>query len=131
MSLMPGMRVVGVFPRRFDADLAIARLESAGIEGVILSDTNPETGDMALGARGYRIVVRDEIADDATTVLNGEDPARTAEVDELDALFHSRRFRDRPTLVRWGTIAVLVAMGGPVVFAALIQLEWLVDGLFP
>ncbi|MEM9465405.1 MAG: hypothetical protein AAGA90_08515 [Actinomycetota bacterium] len=131
MSLMPGMRVVGIFPRRFDADLAVARLESAGIEAVILSDTNPETGNLSLGARGYRIAVRDEIAEDASTVLLGEDPSATAEVDELDAIYHSRRFRDRPTWIRWGTIAVLAAMAGPVLLALLLQVEWLVDGVFP
>ena len=85
MSLMPGMRVVGIFPRRFDADLAIARLESAGIEAVILSDTNPETGNLPLGSRGFRIAVRDEIAEDASTVLSGEDPATTAEIDDRGA----------------------------------------------
>ena len=131
MSLMPGMRVVGIFPRRFDADLAVARLESAGIEAVILSDTNPETGNLPLGAKGYRIAVRDEIAGDASTVLTGEDPAATAEIDELDAMYHSRRFQDRPKWIRWGTIAVLAAMGGPVVLALLFQLEWLVDSIFP
>ncbi len=131
MSLMPGMRVVGIFPRRFDADLAVARLESAGIEGVILSDTNPETGNLSLGARGYRVAVRYEIAEDASTVLSGEDPATTAEIDELDALYHARRFQDRPTWVRWSTIAVLAAMGGPVLLALMFQLEWLVDGVFP
>ena len=131
MSLMPGMRVVGIFPRRFDADLAIARLESAGIEAVILSDTNPETGNLPLGSRGFRIAVRDEIAEDASTVLSGEDPATTAEIDDLDALYHSRRFRDRPTWVRWSTIAVLTAMGGPVLLALLFQLEWVIDGIFP
>ncbi len=131
MGLMPGMRVVGVFPRRFDADLAIARLDSAGIEAVVLSDTNPETGDLSLGARGFRVAVRDEIADDAETVLSGEDPVAEAEIDELDALFHSRRFADRPTWVRWGTFAVLAGMGGPVLIAALFQLEWLIDAIFP
>ncbi len=131
MGLMPGMRVVGVFPRRFDADLAIARLDSAGIEAVVLSDTNPETGDLSLGARGFRVAVRDEIADDAETVLSGEDPVAEAEIDELDALFHSRRFADRPTWVRWGTVAVLAGMGGPVLIAALFQLEWLIDAIFP
>lgn len=128
---MPGMRIVGVFPRRFDADLAVARLESAGIEAVILSDTNPETGDLSLGGRGFRVAVRDEIAEDASVVLTGEDPTASAEVDELDAWFHTRRFRDRPTWIRWATVAVLAAMAGPVVLALLLQVEWLVDALFP
>ena len=128
---MPDMRVVGVFPRRFDADLAVARLDSAGIEAVIIADTNPETGNVGLGGRGYRVAVREEIAEDAATVLNGENPAAQAEIDELDMLFHQRRFADRSALVRWGTIAVLAAMAGPVVIALLFQMEWLVDAVFP
>ena len=131
MGLMPDMRVVGVFNRRFDADLAVARLDSAGIEAVILSDTNPETGSVSLGSKGFRVAVHQEIADDASTVLHGENPAVQAEIDELDMLFHQRRFQDRSTLVRWGTIAVLAAMAGPLVLALLFQLEWLVDAVFP
>ena len=46
-------------------------------------------------------------------------------------MFHTRRFRDRPTWIRWATVAVLVAMAGPVVIVLLLQLEWLIDGLFP
>lgn len=119
---MPGMRVVGVYNRRFDADLAVAMLESAGIESVIVSDTNPETGTVSLSATGYRVAVRDEISEDASTLL-AADPFEAAERD--------RRFADRPTFVRWGTYAVLAAMAGPIIVLALIEAEWLIDALFP
>jgi len=131
MSLMPGMRVVAAFPRRFAADLAIAQLESAGIEAVVLSDTNPETGDAALGASGFRIAVRHEIADDALTVLAGDGRAPSPSADGLDVGSGPRRFGDRPAWIRWATIAALAAMAGPPLIAALFQLEWLIDGLFP
>ena len=131
MGLMPNMRVVGVFNRRFDADLAVARLESAGIEAVILSDTNPETGTLGLGAKGFRVVVHQEIAEDATVVLHGEEPAVQAEIDELDAAFYERRFADRPAWIRYGTWAVLAALAGPIAIVAIVEIGWLVRGLFP
>jgi len=125
------MRVVAAFPRRFDADLAIAQLESAGIEAVVLSDTNPGTGDASLGASGFRIAVRHEIADDALTVLAGDGRATSPSADGLDVGSGPRRFGDRPAWIRWATIAALAAMAGPPLIAALFQLEWLIDGLFP
>ena len=128
---MPNMRVVGVFNRRFDADLAVARLESAGIESVVLSDTNPETGNLSLGARGFRVAVHQEIAEDASVVLHGEEPAVQAEIDELDAAFYERRFADRPAWIRYGTYAVLAALAGPIAIVALVEIGWLVRGLFP
>lgn len=131
MSLMPNMRVVGVFNRRFDADLAVARLESAGIEAVILSDTNPETGNIGLGSKGFRVAVHQEIAEDASTVLNGEDPVIQAEIDDLDTAFYQRRFADRPAWIRYATWAVLAAMAGPIAVVALVEIGWLVRGLFP
>ena len=47
------------------------------------SDTNPETGDAALGASGW-IAVRHEIADDALTVLAGDGRASSPSADGLD-----------------------------------------------
>ena len=125
------MRVVGVFNRRFDADLAVARLESAGIEATILSDTNPETGTLGLGAKGFRVVVHHEIAEDATSVLHGAAPAVQAGSDELDAGIDERRFADRPPWIRYGTYAVLAALAGPIAIVALVEIGWLVGGLFP
>lgn len=122
MGLMPGMTVVGVFNRRFDADLAVAMLDSAGIEAVIVSDTNPETGNVNLSASGFKVAVRDEISEDAIDLLAAE---------PYEDVAHDRRFADRSRLVRWGTYAVLAAMAGPVIVMALIEAEWLVDALFP
>ena len=131
MGLVPGMRVVAVYHRRFYADLAVALLGSAGIDAVVVGDTNPETGDLSLSARGFSVAVREALAEDAAGVLTADDPVARREIDELDAMYHRRRFADRSTLVRYGTYAVLAAMAGPLVIAALIQAEWLIDGLFP
>ena len=122
MGLMPGMRVVGVYNRRFDADLAVAMLDSAGIEAVIVGDLNPETGAASLAVDGFRVAVREEISEDASTLLAAE----AFEEAQLE-----RRFADRPTFVRWGTYTVLAAMAGPIVVLALIEAEWLIDALFP
>ena len=116
------MRVVGEYNRRFDADLAVAVLDAAGIEAVIVSDANPETGNASLSAGGYKVVVRDEISEDAADVLAAE---------PVEELADERSFSDRPAFVRWGTYAVLAAMAGPVIVMALIEAEWLVDALFP
>ena len=88
-------------------------------------------GDAALGASGFRIAVRHEIADDALTVLAGDGRAPSPSADGLDVGSGPRRFGDRPAWIRWATIAVLAAMAGPPLIAALFQLEWLIDGLFP
>lgn len=119
---MPGMSVVGVYNRRFDADVAVAALDSAGIEAVIVGDTNPETGNASLASWGFKVVVRDEISEDAYAVLTA---------DEFDTSTRDRRFADRSPLVRWGTYSVLAAMAGPIIALALIEAEWLIDALFP
>lgn len=119
---MPGMSVVGEYNRRFDAELAVAMLDSAGIEATIVSDTNPETGNISLSAGGYRVVVRDEISEDALMLL------ATDHTEDID---RGRRFADRSPLVRWGVYLVLAAMAGPIVVLALLEAEWLIDSLFP
>lgn len=127
------MRVVGVFNRRFDADLAIAKLKSAGIRGVVVADTNPETGNASLAADGFRVAVRREVESDAIDVLAAEDPGAAAqsEIDELDALYHRRRFSDRSKWIRYATWAVLLGVVGPILVTGLIEAGWLVDSLFP
>lgn len=131
MGLVPGMHVVAVYNRRFDADLAVAVLGSAGIEAVVVGDSNPETGDVSLSSRGFSVAVSEEVVEDAAEVLATDDPVARTEIDELDTMYHRRRFADRSGLVRYGTYAVLAAMAGPLVIAALIEVEWLIDGLFP
>ncbi|MGB1630310.1 MAG: hypothetical protein ACPHIC_05195 [Acidimicrobiales bacterium] len=122
MGLVPGMRVVGEYNRLFDAELAVAMLDSAGIDATIVSDTNPETGNVSLSAGGHRVVVRAEIGEDACAVLAA---------DPVEDIERQRHFADRPPFIRWGVYLVLAAMAGPLVVLALVEAEWLIDSLFP
>lgn len=127
------LQVVGRYPLRFDAELAVAVLDGAGIESVLLGDTTPE-GPVVGALSGYEVAVRSEIAEDAAALLNAarsSDAPRSAEIDALDRQFYMRRFADRPAWVRWGFYALIGSVAGPLLLAALIQLGWLTIGLFP
>ena len=130
MRPLPGRSIVAEYGSRFDADLAKARLGDAGLESTVLGDPAHSIAPHLVTERVFQLVVRDEIADHARSVLTDDLPADT-EGDALDAAFHQRRFTDRPTWIRWMTWAVMVAFVGPVAIAALMQLFWLVRGLFP
>ena len=80
--------------------------------------------------RVFQLVVRDEIADHARSVLTDDLPNDT-EAAALDAAFFQRRFADRPTWVRWSTWAVGLAIIGPTAFAATILVFWVIRGIFP
>jgi hypothetical protein len=129
MQPLPGMSVVGQYPLRFDADLAVAMLGDAGIEGVVIGDAHSESAGFGR-VDGYAVAVRNEIAEDAQVVL-AHDRAPDREADALEQAYHQRRFADRPSWVRYGTYAVLAALGGPVTIAAAFQAWWLLDGFFP
>jgi hypothetical protein len=78
----------------------------------------------------FHLVVRDEVAEHARSILAG-DRGPDPEADALDQLFHRHRFADRPAWVRWATWILLVAVAGPVALAGLLQLFWILRGLFP
>jgi len=123
------MSVVAKYPLRFDADLAIAMLGDAGIEGVVIGDAHSESAGFGR-VDGFAVAVRNEIAEDAHVVLTN-DQRPDSEADALDRAYHHRSFADRPTWVRYGTYAVLAALAGPVAIAATFQAWWLLDGFFP
>lgn len=127
MRPLPGMRVVGEYPTRFDADLAAARLWESGLESTVLSQNWAPPHDID---RIFHLVVRNEVADHASEVLTGGLP-HDHEADVLDAQFHHRRFEDRPTWVRWATWTALAALAGPLVLMALFQGLYLLDRVFP
>lgn len=130
MRPLPGMSVVGEYTTRFDADVAAARLHESGLESTVLGDPSYSVAPHHIVERVFRLVVRDEVAEHATLVLdNGRGPDR--EADALDALYHQRRFADRPAWVRWATWAVLVAFAGPLLISAGLQALYLTDRLFP
>lgn len=128
MAPLPGMRVVGEYPTRFDADLAAAQLHDCGLESTVLSTDWAAPHDAV--QQVYRLIVRDEVADDANEVLAGGLPP-DPEADALDAWFHQRRFADRPTWVRWATILALAALAGPLVLLAGSEVVYLIERLFP
>lgn len=121
------MRVVGEYTTRFDADLAAAQLSESGLESTVLSQNWAPPHDID---RVFHLVVRAEVAEHATEVLTGGLP-RDDEAEALDAMFHHRRFQDRPTWVRWATWMVLAALAGPLLLTAVFQGLYLLDGLFP
>jgi hypothetical protein len=122
------MSVVGEYTTRFDADLAAAQLSDQGLESTVLSGHLSWPHDLL--SRVWRLVVRDEVAEHAQAVLD-DGLAPDPEVEALDALYHHRRFADRPAWVRWTTVAILAAVAGPLVLSAVVQLVLLLDRLFP
>ena len=130
MQPLPGMCTVGEYTSRFDADLAAARLSDSGLESTVLGDPSYSVAPHHVVERIFRLVVRDEVADDARDVLWG-DPAHDDEADALDAMFHHRRFQDRPRWVRWATWSVLAAIAGPLLLTVAFQGLYLLDRLFP
>lgn len=129
MHPLPGRSVVAEYGSRFDADLAVARLREAGLESSVLGDPAHSIAPHHVTERVFRLVVRDEIVDHARDVL--DDPRVDAESEALDAAFHQRRFSDRPSWVRWTTVALLVVFVGPIAIAVIMQLLWITRGLFP
>lgn len=114
----------------FDADVARARLSHAGLESVVLGDPAYSVAPHLVTEPGFRLVVRDEVAAHARSILaegGSEDP----EADALDTAYFARRFADRPTWVRAMTWTVMLAVVGPIAFAALIQAGWMTRGMFP
>lgn len=130
MRPFPGRSVVAEYGTRFDADVGWARLTEAGLESVVLGDPAHSVAPHHVTERGFRLVVRDEIADHARSVLTDGLPPDT-EAAALDAAFYEQRFADRPAWVRWATWAVGVAFIGPVAVTALIVVVWIIRGVFP
>ncbi|MBT5140980.1 MAG: hypothetical protein HOH36_06795 [Acidimicrobiaceae bacterium] len=129
MRPLPGMSVIGKYPLRFDADLAVAMLGDTGIEGVVIGDASSESAGFGR-VDGFAVAVRNEIAKDAQVVLT-HDQTEDREGDALDRAYHHRSFADRPTWVRYSTYSVLAALAGPATIAALFQAWWLLDSFFP
>ncbi len=127
---LPGMSIVGEYPSRLGADLASALLLEAGYESTVLGDPSYSIAPHHVVERGFRVAVRDEVADIAISLLT-DDRAPDPEADMLDSIFHMHRFADRPRWVRWATVVVLTSFAGPILLVA----GWLildaVGSLFP
>lgn len=130
MRPLPGRSVVAEYGTRFDADVGHARLTEAGLESVVLGDPAHSVAPHHVTERGFRLVVRDEVAEHARSVLTDDLPI-DHEAAALDAALYQRRFADRPAWVRWSTWAVGMAFIGPTAVAATILFFWIVGGIFP
>ena len=74
------LTVVQSFASQPEADLAKSALEAAGIEAIIQADS---AGGMrphiAWGSSGFKVIVRQEDADDARAVLEASDNAHNSQ----------------------------------------------------
>ena len=124
------MSIVGEFTSKFDADLAVAMLGDAGLEGAVLGDPAHSIAPHHVTDRMFRVVVREEVAEDARELLgHGVEPDK--EIQALEAAYHQRRLADRPTWIRWATWAVFLAIPGTFLVAGALIVYQLLQGLFP
>ncbi|HEY5663055.1 MAG TPA: hypothetical protein VIS05_03370 [Ilumatobacter sp.] len=126
---LPGMAVVAEYVSRFDADVAVAMLWDAGLEGAILGDPAHSVAPHHVTERMFRIVVREEVAEDARDLLR--DGIGDTEADALDALYHRRPLADRPTWFRWAAWSLFWAIPGTFIVALTLIALSLLRGLFP
>ena len=124
------MSIVGEYNSKFDADLAVAMLTDAGLEGAVMADPAHSVAPHLVTDPGFRVVVREEVAEDARELLgHGVEPNK--EIQALEAAYHHRRFADRPRWIRWLGWSVFWGFPGTVLyFCALIGYQ-LLQGLFP
>lgn len=130
MEPLSGMSVVGEFDSKFDADLAVAMLSDAGLEGAVMADPAHSIAPHLVTDPGFWVVVRKEVAEDARELL-GHGVERDREIQALEAAYHHRRFADRPTWIRWAAWSVFWAIPGTFIVAGALILYSLTEGLFP
>ena len=124
------MSIVGEYTSKFDADLAVAMLYDAGLEGVVMADPAHSIAPHHVTERMFRVIVREEVAEDARELLgHGVEPNK--EIEALEAAYHQRRLADRPPWVRWAAWAVFWAIPGTFIIAGALILYRLTEGLFP
>ena len=130
MEPLSGMSVVGEFDSRFGADLAVAMLTDAGLEGSVMADPAHSIAPHLVTDPGFWVVVRQEVAEDARTLL-GHDTETSEEIKALEAAYFHRRLADRPTWIRVAAWTVFWSVPG-LIFAvgAYFLYGWL-QNLFP
>ncbi|MDG2028064.1 MAG: hypothetical protein P8J50_13235 [Acidimicrobiales bacterium] len=130
MRPLLGRSIIAEFGTKFDADLAKARLAESGLESVVMGDPAHSIAPHHVTERVFQLVMVDEVADHARSILTDDLPADT-EADALDEAFHQRRFADRPLWIRRTTVLLIITFVGPIAIAAFFHLLWLSRGLFP
>lgn len=130
MEPLSGMSVVGEFDSKFDADLAVAMLTDAGLEGVVMADPAHSVAPHLVTDHGFRVVVREEVAEDARELLE-HGTERNEEIQALEASYHRRRLADRPAWIRMSAWTVFWAVPGTFLVAGALFAYALLRGLFP
>ncbi len=133
---LPGMAAVAEYGDRFAADVASARLHEYGIRNTVLGDPASAIAPHHVTQPGFQVLVLKIELDEALQVLEvghgfGLGQWSTAEAAALDATYFRREFRDRPRWVQYCTWVTLTAFAGPVALIALVQMYFLIRGLFP
>ena len=123
------MAVVAEYTSRFAADVAVAMLWDAGLEGAILGDPAHSVAPHLVTEPMFRVIVREEVAEDARDLLT--EGSGDAESEALDALYHRRPLSQRPTWFRWAAWSVFWAIPGTFLVAAMLAAVSLVGDLFP
>lgn len=120
---------VGEFPTRWEAQVAIAQLETVGIEAAMLGDPADQVAPHHVTERMVLVVVREEVAEEAAQILAGEgvDPW----TERMDAAYFERRFADRPPWVRYATWALILAIPAPLALSGIYLAYRGLEGLFP
>lgn len=137
MKPLSGMSVVGEFNSRFDADLAVAMLTDAGLEGAVMADPAHSVAPHLVTDPGFWVVVRQEVAEDARTLL-GQDNPRTSqehqaneEIKALEAAYFRRRLADRPMWIRLAAWTVFWSLPGLLFAIGAYFLYGFLQNLFP
>ena len=120
---------IAEYTTRWEANVALARLNDAGFEAAVIVDPATDVAPHHVTDRLAVLVVRTEVADPAAEVLGLERP--DIEAEHLDAAFHQRRFADRPAWVRYLTWALIIAIPGPIAISGLLLLLTLLQSMFP
>ncbi len=124
------MSIVGEFDSKFDADLAVAMLTDAGLEGAVMADPAHSVAPHLVTDPGFRVIVREEVAEDARELLShGVEPDK--EIQALETAYFYRRFADRPSWFRWAGWAVFWGIPGTFLVAITLIAYALLQGLFP
>ena len=109
--------------------MAAARLREAGCDAVVLRDPTTAVAPHNAMDSPIVLVVRSEEVETAAELLNLDRP--DAEAEYLDALYHQRRFADRPTWIRYATWLLLLAIPGPFAVVTVWLLWTAMQSLFP
>lgn len=121
------MSTIRVFGTKFEADTAKALLANNDIDSEVYGDPAYSVAPHHVTEPGFDLMVLDGEVDRALEVLG---PV-SADVDELEAAYYHRRFADRPTWIKVGTYALILAVIVPVAWLGLKVVFQVATSIFP